>query len=75
MTAPHDTTPPPAAPTTSPMLPESEPAIELPIPSGEAQQTLSQALDALVRAVHVVEAIGMAACRALDATATKETTT
>lgn len=45
-----------------------------PIPKGEAQAAFSAALDDLSRAYLLVEALGMAACRALDE-ASKDPTT
>jgi hypothetical protein len=43
--------------------------LELAIPAGEAQRAFAAALDDLQRALNLVEATGMAACRALDAQA------
>jgi hypothetical protein len=44
-----------------------------PIPAGEAQHAFAAALDDLQRAFALVEAVGMAAARALDAQATEGT--
>lgn len=67
MSDPSDTLPPDGAPTT-PMLPMPEgPAIELPIPRGEAAHTMLAALANLTAAVVAVERVAMACARALDA--------
>jgi hypothetical protein len=73
---PDDTLPPASG--SAPTLPPSRATATLPpdppsagslppIPRGEAQQALSAALDDLVRAYRLVEAVGMACARQLDA--------
>lgn len=72
MSGPSDTLPPEGPPTT-PMLPETlpnllpeGPAIELPIPAGEASHAMLAALANLTAAVVALEKVAMACARALD---------
>ena len=69
---PDDTLPPESG--SSPTLPTPPPSFKNipPIPKGKAQESFSAALDDLSRAYLLVEAIGMAACRQLDAMAEEE---
>ncbi|HEY4013779.1 MAG TPA: hypothetical protein VGM06_10595 [Polyangiaceae bacterium] len=67
----HDTTPPPAAPSTTPALPDDE----MPIPVGAAEARIDADLDTLARAFASaytrLAATAQAIARALDAAATK----
>jgi hypothetical protein len=62
--------PPPSTPTLPLEPPES--ASELPIVAGDAMHTVLAAFANLTRAVLDAERVAVAACRALDAMATKE---
>lgn len=63
---PDDTLPPSS--TSQPTLPIPPPSFGNipPIPKGKAREAFSAALDDLSRAYLLVEALGIAACRALD---------
>jgi hypothetical protein len=68
MSGPHDTTPPPAAPTTSPELPG-------PIPTGKAHVTIAGGFLEVLTAMARLEAVCAAVARQLDATTQQGGTT